>query len=53
MHFMLGSDATLQIHFIDIIAIAAVESDTCRLARDVKQNRDGYSDATAWRNDQP
>jgi hypothetical protein len=26
MCFMLGSDATLQIHFIDIVAIAAVES---------------------------
>lgn len=33
MCFMLGSDATLQIHFIDIVAIAAVESGACRLAR--------------------
>ena len=33
MCFMLGSDATLQIHFIDIVAIAAVESGACGLAR--------------------
>src|SRR5258708_6450379 len=31
MRFMLASGATLQIHFIDIIAIGAVESDACCL----------------------
>src|SRR4249919_3966257 len=33
MCFILGSCATLQIHFIDSIASADVESDACRLTR--------------------
>jgi hypothetical protein len=33
MRFLLGSGATLQIHFIDSIASADVESDACGLTR--------------------
>jgi hypothetical protein len=54
MRFMLGSAATLQIHFIDSIASADVESDARRFdAQAVKHNVMDIGNATNRRSDQP
>ena len=54
MHFMLGPAATLQIHFIDSIASADVESDACRLTREPSNTTVmDIGNAADCRNDQP
>ena len=54
MRFMLVPGATLQIHFIDIIETAAVESDALHLTHlPSNVTMMDIGDATAWRNDQP
>jgi hypothetical protein len=54
MRFMLGPAATLQIHFIDSIASADVESDACRLTREPSNTTVmDIGNAADRRNDQP
>jgi hypothetical protein len=52
--FMLASDTTMQIHFIDILAIADVESDGLLLdAAACDAVMMDIGNVTAWRNHQP
>jgi hypothetical protein len=54
MQFMLGPAATLQIHFIDSIATAAVESGACRLTPEPSNTTVmDIGNAADFRNDQP
>jgi hypothetical protein len=54
MGFMLASDTTMQIHFIDIIATADVESDALLLdAGACNAVMMDIGNVTAWRNHQP
>jgi hypothetical protein len=42
MQFMLASHATLQIHFIDIAAIPALESTACCLTATTNRRSEGF-----------